>query len=54
MHKKSSYKHYENKYFAANNKHKAKIYDHCIYTLVIIKKFLNYIKKKFLAYIKNG
>ena len=53
-HKKPSHKHYENKYFAANNKHKAEIYDHCIYALVIIKKFLNYIKKNFLAYIKNG
>ena len=28
--------------FVAINKHKAKIYDHCMYTLIIIKKFHNY------------
>ena len=29
------------------NKHKARIYDQCMYTLIIIKTFHNYIKKKF-------
>ena len=38
-HKKPSHKQDENKYFAAINKHKAKIYDHCRYTLIIIKNF---------------
>ena len=46
-------KHYynENKYFFMifvvinqTNKHKAKIYNHCVNTLVIIKKNYNYIK----------
>ena len=27
--------------FVAINKYKAKIYDHCMYTLIIIKKFHN-------------
>ena len=40
FHKKPSHKHYENKYFAAINNHKAKTYDHCTYTLIIIKKFI--------------
>ena len=32
------------------HKHKAKIYDHCVYTLIIIKKFdLSNIKKFFLS-----
>ena len=53
-HKKPSLKHYENKYFAVNNKHKAKRYDHCIYTLIIKKKISQLYKKNFLAYIKNG
>ena len=38
-HKKPQQKQYENKYFAAIDKHKAKIYDHCRYTLIIIKNF---------------
>ena len=39
-HKKPSHKHYENKYFAAINNPKAKIYNHCTYTLIIIKNFI--------------
>ena len=38
-HKKPSHKH-ENKYFAAINNHKAKIYNHYTYTLIIIKNFI--------------
>ena len=34
-HKKLLHKHYENKYFAAINKHKAKIYDQCTYTQIL-------------------
>ena len=37
-HKKLLHKHYENKYFAAINKHKAKIYDQCTYTQILFKK----------------
>ena len=33
------------------NKHKAKIYDQCTYTLIIIKKIHNYIKKNFIRQI---
>ena len=33
--------------FVAINKYKAKIYDHCMYTLIIIKKFIIIYKKKF-------
>ena len=40
FHNKPSHKHYENKYFAAINKHKVKTYDHCTYTLIIIKKLI--------------
>ena len=43
---------YENKYFFMifvvinqTNKHKAKIYNQCTYTQVVIKKTRNYIKK---------
>ena len=37
-HKKLLRKHYENKYFAAINKHKAKIYDQYTYTQILFKK----------------
>ena len=33
--------------FVAINKRKVKIYDHCMFTLIIIKNFHNYIYKKF-------
>ena len=43
---------YENKCFFMifvvinqTNKHKAKIYNHCVNTLIIIKKIYDYIKK---------
>ena len=44
-HKRPLHKHYKNKYFAAINKQKAKIYDHCTYTIIIKKKIHDYIKK---------
>ena len=44
-HKRPLHKHYKNKYFAAINKQRAKIYDHCTYTLIIKKKIHDYIKK---------
>ena len=39
--------HYTNNFTVINqiNKHKGKIYDHCKYTLIIIKKIHNYIKR---------
>ena len=37
-----------NIYINQINKHKAKIYDQCTYTLIIIKKFHIYIKKIFI------
>ena len=46
-HKKPSHKHYENKYFAAINNHKAKIYNHCTYTLIIITNFLLFFFTKY-------
>ena len=47
MHTNNSYKnHYKNIFAVINqiNKYKAKIYDHCIYPLIIIKRTHNYIK----------
>ena len=43
------YKQFYDFFVAINeiNKHKAKIYNHCTYTLIIIKKLNNYIKKIF-------
>ena len=40
-----------NIYINQINKHKAKIYDQCTYTLIIIKKFHIYIKKIFISQI---
>ena len=43
------YKQFYDFFVAINeiNKHKGKIYNHCTYTLIIIKKLNNYIKKIF-------
>ena len=41
--------------FNLTNKHKAKTYNQCTYTQIIIKKFHNYMKKLFIPqiYIKK-
>ena len=33
------------------NKYKAKIYDHCTYTLIILKKFIYQIQKQFFCFV---
>ena len=56
MHTNNSYKnHYKNIFAVINqiNKYKAKIYDHCIYPLIIIKRTHNYIKNFHPTNIKN-
>ena len=45
---------YEDKYFIslfAHFMHKAKLYNHCAYTQIIIKKIYNYIKEFFTPQI---